>query len=151
MSAFRANLPPPTVELEFAAHKLECALSGGALSNARHTILVVDDDPSFRDLYTTALRLAGFDVVTSSDGLTALQHIEQDPPSLIILDLNMPCVDGWSVLQELGAHESTRAIPVIVVTGADVNKATLQAQAIVRKPATPDQVLPLIDRVLPVV
>jgi CheY-like chemotaxis protein len=114
----------------------------------RHTILVVDDDPEFRELYRTALRFCGFNVATASDGLAALRVIEQDVPSLIILDLNMPCVDGWSVLSELAAHDATRALPVIVVTGADVGRAALQATAILRKPVLPDHVLPYIEREL---
>jgi two-component system OmpR family response regulator len=112
----------------------------------RHTILVVDDDPRFRQLYQSALRLYGFDVTTASDGLAALRSIEQQRPSLVILDLNMPCVDGWSVLRELGSHESTKGIPVIVVTGADVERASLRAASILRKPVLPEQVLPHIHR-----
>jgi len=115
---------------------------------SRHTILVVDDDPHFRELYHTALRLRGFSVTTASDGLAALASIEQQHPSLVILDLNMPCVDGWSVLRELGSHDATKAIPVIVVTGADVDRATLQAAAILRKPILPEYVFPLIERQL---
>ena len=114
----------------------------------RHTILVVDDDPTFRDLYSTALRFRGFNVVTASDGLNALRVLEQDVPSLIILDLNMPCVDGSSVLRELAAHDETRTIPVIVVTGADTDRAALQASAILRKPVLPEHVLPFIEREL---
>lgn len=114
----------------------------------QHTILIVDDDPHFRELYKTALRWRGFNVTTASDGLAALQSIEQEPPSLVILDLNMPCVDGWSVMRELAAHPSTERIPVIVVTGADVGKATVQAAAILRKPVFPDHVFPLIERQL---
>jgi two-component system, chemotaxis family, chemotaxis protein CheY len=115
---------------------------------SRHTILVVDDDPQFRELYQTALRFRGFNVTTASDGLAALNTIDQQRPSLVILDLNMPCVDGWGVLRELGSHESTRGIPVIVVTGADVDKATLQAAAILTKPVLPEHVFPLIERQL---
>lgn len=129
----------------------QIGIRSAAVSSARHTILVVDDDPNFRQLYKTALQFADFNVVTASDGLAALRHIEQDPPSLVILDLNMPCVDGWSVLRELSAHESTRGIPIIVVTGADLDRARLQAKATIRKPVMPEQVLPLIDRVLRVV
>ena len=114
----------------------------------RHTILVVDDDQQFRELYRTTLRLAGFNVATASDGLAALRVLEQDVPSLIILDLNMPCVDGWSVLRELAAHDATKAIPVIVVTGADVGRAVLQAAATLRKPVLPEHVLPFIEREL---
>src|SRR4051812_30221653 len=112
----------------------------------RQTILVVDDDPHFRELYHTALRLRGFNVTTASDGLAALESIAHDPPALVVLDLNMPRVDGWAVLRELNANEETRAIPVIVVTGADVQRATLQAIAIVRKPVFPEQVVPIIER-----
>ena len=113
----------------------------------RYTILVVDDDPQFRELYSIALRFRGFNVTTASDGLSALHSIEQDIPSLIILDLNMPCVDGWSVLGELAAHDDTKAVPVIVVTGADVNRATGPA-TILRKPVLPEHVLPYIERQL---
>jgi len=116
--------------------------------SSRPTILIVDDDPNFREMYRTALQFCGFEVVTASDGLGALLEIEQHAPSLVILDLNMPCIDGWEVLAELAAHDATRAIPVIVVTGADVSKATLQAKAILRKPILPEHVIPVIDRVL---
>lgn len=114
----------------------------------RYTILVVDDDPQFRELYSMALRFRGFNVTTASDGLAALRSIEQDLPSLIILDLNMPCVDGWSVLGELAAHDDTKAVPVIIVTGADVNRATGTPAAILRKPVLPEHVLPYIERQL---
>jgi two-component system response regulator MprA len=112
----------------------------------RDTVLVVDDDPYFRELYRTALQFRGFHVSTASDGLAALQSIQNDPPGIVILDLNMPCVDGWAVLQELASHEETKALPVIVVTAADVKRAVGQAVAILRKPVLPDQVLPLIER-----
>lgn len=115
----------------------------------RHTILVVDDDPHVRELYHAALRFCGFDVATASDGYAALVSIEQQRPSLILLDLNMPYVDGGTVLRELAAHDATRSIPVIVVTGEEAaDKATLQAAAIIRKPVLPDQVLPVIEREL---
>lgn len=114
----------------------------------RHSILVVDDDPLFRELYRTALRLEGFDVSTASDGIAALRAIEVNPPSLVILDVNMPCLDGWGVLQELSRYESTKAIPVIVVTASDVIQATAQAAAILRKPIAPDELLPMIRQQL---
>jgi len=114
----------------------------------RHRILVVDDDPQFRELYRMALQFEGFAVTTAADGIAALQAIERDPPSLVILDVNMPCLDGWGVLRELGSNPRTKALPVIVVTAGDVLEATAQAAAILRKPVTPDDVLPLIYRQL---
>ena len=114
----------------------------------RNSILVVDDDPLFRELYRTALRFEGFDVSTASDGVAALRAIEQNPPSLVVLDVNMPCLDGWGVLQELARYESTKAIPVIVVTASDVTDATAQAVAILAKPVAPDELLPVIRQQL---
>lgn len=114
----------------------------------RHTILVVDDDPQFRELYRMALQFESFAVTTASDGIAALKVIEQDPPSLVILDVNMPCLDGWGVLRELATNPRTRAIPVIVVTAGDVLMATAQAAATLRKPVMPDDMLPLIYRQL---
>ena len=110
------------------------------------TVLVVDDDPNFRELYRSALRLEGFSVTTASNGLAALQSIQSQRPGVVVLDLSMPCVDGWAVLRELAAHPSTKAVPVIVVTGADVIEAVGQAVAIVRKPVLPDHIIPLIER-----
>jgi CheY-like chemotaxis protein len=116
----------------------------------RNSILVVDDDPLFRELYRTALRFEGFDVSTASDGVAALRAIEQNPPSLVVLDVNMPCLDGWGVLQELARYESTKAIPVVVVTASDVINATAQAVAILAKPLAPDELLPVIRQQLAV-
>jgi two-component system, OmpR family, response regulator len=112
----------------------------------RDTVLVVDDDPHFRELYHTALQFRGLSVTTASDGLAALQSIQADRPAIVILDLNMPCVDGWAVLRELASNEDTKAIPVIVVTAADVTRAVGQAVAILQKPVLPDQIMPLIER-----
>ena len=112
----------------------------------RKTVLVVDDDPQFRELYRAALRMEGFNVSTASDGLSALESIAATVPSIVILDLNMPRVDGWAVLHELASNGSTKAIPVIVVTAADVTKAVGRAVAILKKPVFPEDVIPLIER-----
>ena len=117
----------------------------------RHTILVVDDDPAFCELYRMALRLEGFAVVTASNGIEALRSIEQQVPSLVVLDINMPYLDGWAVLRELEAHAGTRLTPVIIVTGTDVQRTAEGAAAVLKKPVLPDQVLPLIVRRLHVV
>jgi len=114
----------------------------------RHSILVVDDDSLCRGLYKTALRFEGFDVSTASDGIAALHAIEVSPPSLVVLDVNMPCLNGWGVLQELSRHDATRHIPVIVVTAEDVGQATAPAVAILSKPVAPDELLPVIRQQL---
>jgi len=114
----------------------------------QHRILVVDDDALVRELYRTALRFEGFEVATAPDGVAALRSIKGDPPSLVILDVNMPCLDGWGVLEELAREESTRNIPVIVVTASDVVHATAQAVSILSKPIAPDELVPVIRQQL---
>lgn len=115
---------------------------------ARPCILIVDDDAAFRELYRSALRFEGFQVLTASDGVEALRLIEGCTPALVILDINMPCLDGWSVLQELRAHSETKAVPVIVVTGADVSRAAERVVTVLRKPVTPEEIMPVIERQL---
>ena len=114
----------------------------------RRRILVVDDEPLFRELYRTALRLEGFEVTTASNGVAALRSIEENPPSLVILDVNMPCLDGWGVLNELSRSGATKNIPVIVVTASDVVHATAQAVAILSKSPGLDELLPVIRQQL---
>lgn len=114
----------------------------------RPTILIVDDDPELRKLYRTVLRLEGFDVLTASDGVEALHIIEGWTPSLVILDLEMPCLDGGSVLRELSSHAETRDTPVVVVTGADADRVADRGATVLHKPVTPEQLLPVIERQL---
>ncbi len=82
-------------------------------------ILVVDDDPQARDLYARLLseRFPGFPVVTAEDGQNALDWLQVEAPSLVILDLSMPRVDGFTVLERLRGDPRTRTTPVFVLTG----------------------------------
>lgn len=106
----------------------------------------MDDDSSIRQLYKTALLLAGFQVETAEDGLSALRKIEEARPDLIVLDLHLPQVDGLAVLSELRANSDTWNIPVVVVTGTDHQYAVAQASSILRKPCEPETLLDVIAR-----
>jgi len=107
-------------------------------------ILVVDDDAQIREYYTSALRMYGYDVVAAPDGSAALEIIKHMAPGLVVLDLDMPRVDGWTVLRELAARESTRAVPVIVVTGEENADQIEGAAAACRKPVPVDRLLSLV-------
>ncbi len=86
------------------------------------TILVVDDDPNMRELLSHHLtHVHGYHVVTAHDGQAGLDYIAATPPDLIILDLMMPNVDGFTVLEQLDTQPHTSAIPVIVLTARDLN------------------------------
>lgn len=76
------------------------------------TVLVVDDDREIVDLTATILRDGGYAVQTASNGREALAAARQGRPDLILLDINMPGIDGWESLRLLRLDEETRAIPV---------------------------------------
>jgi PAS domain S-box-containing protein len=80
-------------------------------------ILVVDDAAMNRHLMQTVLRTEGYCVELAQDGVSAVALAQQHPPSLILLDVGLPDMDGYEVCRQLKSHEHTRQIPVIFVTG----------------------------------
>ena len=78
------------------------------------TILVVEDDKNQRLLYEQELKLEGYDVVTASDGKDALEKIQEQLPDLIIMDINMPKMDGIETMGKILGKN--REIPVIINT-----------------------------------
>jgi signal transduction histidine kinase/DNA-binding response OmpR family regulator/putative methionine-R-sulfoxide reductase with GAF domain len=83
-------------------------------------VLVVDDNPDDRKLLRRILENGSFHVVEAEGGEVAIEHIHDDPPSLIVLDLMMPDVDGFAVLEHLKGNQVTRQIPVVVVTAKEL-------------------------------
>jgi YesN/AraC family two-component response regulator len=81
--------------------------------------LVVDDDPEIRTLYQRLVKeaLPGIDVFTAKDGAVALKMLSEMIPSLIILDLVMPEVNGFTVLEQVRLNPKTRHVPVLVMSG----------------------------------
>lgn len=79
-------------------------------------IVVADDDRMFRKAAETTLRRQGYAVTTASDGEEALQLIRSEQPDIIVLDLIMPKLQGFDVLQVLKQDSITAAIPVIVLS-----------------------------------
>jgi YesN/AraC family two-component response regulator len=85
----------------------------------RGSILIADDDPEARELYQRLVMEAmpGVPVVCAENGAQALAIMQKDPPCLVILDLVMPEVDGFAVLQKMRALPETRHVPVLVMSG----------------------------------
>jgi DNA-binding response OmpR family regulator len=77
------------------------------------TILVVDDEPSIREVVGLYLRRAGYEVVVAADGQAALEALEAHPPDLVVLDLMLPKVDGIEITRQLRAGGDT---PIIMLT-----------------------------------
>ncbi|HEY2747683.1 MAG TPA: response regulator [Polyangia bacterium] len=85
------------------------------------TLLVVDDEPEINRLVARIFEKRGYRVITAADGAEALASVERDRPDLIMLDLNLPKIDGWEVCRKLKGDPSTRAIPIIMLTAAHAN------------------------------
>jgi hypothetical protein len=85
-------------------------------------VLVVDDDAEVRQLLRRMLESEGFAVVEAENGRVALERLRGESPSLILLDLMMPEMDGFEFVAELRRHEGWRAIPVVVITARDLSR-----------------------------
>ncbi|MGD8634326.1 MAG: response regulator, partial [Anaerolineales bacterium] len=81
-------------------------------------ILLVDDEPLNLDLLEQELDGSGFSILTASNGQEALERVSESPPDMIFLDLMMPVMDGFTVLEKLQAHDLWRAIPVVIISAA---------------------------------
>jgi len=90
------------------------------------TVLVVDDDPGILEMHSQLIEQTGRRALTARNGREALTQVEQHIPDLILLDLMMPEMDGFAVLDELRARESTREIPVIILTARLLSDADLE-------------------------
>ncbi|QOV88780.1 response regulator [Humisphaera borealis] len=88
-------------------------------------ILVIDDAPAMRSSLSRALRKEGFEVLAADDGLQAIGYVANRPPDLIILDINMPRMNGIEVLKRLRQNMLWRTVPVLVFSGSP-NAMTLQ-------------------------
>lgn len=79
-------------------------------------ILVVDDEPGIVDIARANLEGLGYRVISAGNGLEALELIRQESPDLVILDILMPEVDGWDVLERVEANPEMAGIPIIMLT-----------------------------------
>jgi DNA-binding response OmpR family regulator len=116
-------------------------------------ILVVDDQPEILDLAALVLKAEGFVVHTARNGLGALECLEQRPVDLVLLDINMPEMDGWETLRLIRADERLAATAVVMfsVKGEVTDKVqSLQegASGYITKPFVVDQLVGRVRRIL---
>ena len=79
-------------------------------------ILVIDDDVAINELIKVNLELEGYEVVQANDGITGFALCKQHIPSVVVLDVMMPEVDGFTVAQRIRKNESTKDIPILMLT-----------------------------------
>ena len=109
-------------------------------------ILIVDDEPDILKFLTKLLSSQGYLVVTATNGLEALEKVEEEKPDAIILDVLMPGLDGWETLKRLKENEATGNIPVIMLTSQSKDQDIMKgygcgADYYVTKPFTPSSIL----------
>jgi DNA-binding response OmpR family regulator len=118
-------------------------------------VLVVDDEPQVVALLEFTLRAEGFQTFTAHDGIEAMEQVRRYHPALMVLDVMMPRMDGWSVLEalrELPAVERPRVVMVSALTSeADRSRArALGAEAYMPKPFDIDRLLDVLHSLEPV-
>jgi two-component system alkaline phosphatase synthesis response regulator PhoP/two-component system response regulator VicR len=115
-------------------------------------ILAVDDEKHIVRLVQVNLERQGYEVITASDGREALQKVEEERPDLVVLDVMMPYMDGFEVLQHLRRNPSTRDIPVIMLTAkaqdADVFRGWQSGvDCYLTKPFNPMELISFVKRI----
>lgn len=80
------------------------------------SILLVEDHEEIWDFLSRRLKRRGFEVKVAEDGQQGLDRAREDKPDLVLLDMNLPVMDGWTVAQTLKADEATKGIPIIALT-----------------------------------
>lgn len=111
------------------------------------TILVVDDDDAVRDLVATVLSDEGFRVYTAENGRSALRSIEMVLPDVVLMDVNMPHLDGISTCEILHANARTARLPVIIMSARPVARPQLRACSADAFLAKPFDIERLVDEV----
>ncbi len=111
------------------------------------TILCIDDDPQVISLYERYLKPQGFDVISVTNPANAKDHIKRFKPYAVTLDIMMPGIDGWQVLEELKSDPETRNTPVIVCSIVDENEKgfSLGAADYLVKPISEDDLVAALD------
>ena len=118
-SAFTVILPVQVSETPQPTETQLIRPAGAATVARGPVVLVIDDDPTVRDLMQRSLSKDGYQVEVAADGRTGLEMARRLKPAVITLDVMMPSMDGWAVLTALKADADTADIPVVMLTIVD--------------------------------
>ena len=115
-------------------------------------VLVVDDEPHILKSLAQYLEMEDFNVDTASSGTEALEKVEGGKPDLVVLDVMMPGMDGFEVLEKMRASEDTASIPVIMLTAKDRSSDVMRgyelgATSYLVKPFNLDELVETIQQV----
>jgi len=118
------------------------------MSSTPCRLLVVDDDPTIREMLDMVLASEGYEVITAAHGAAALALVDQRRPHVILLDMKMPVMDGWEFLRQYRQRPGAK-VPIVVITAAQDDRreaADIGAQAYIAKPFAIDDLLRAVDQ-----
>jgi twitching motility two-component system response regulator PilG len=115
------------------------------------TVLVVDDSPAVRKLVQMTLHGRGYNIVTAFDGVAAIKEIARHEPWLILLDINMPRLDGYQLCSLIRKHERTQHIPVVMLSGKDgvfdrIRGKVAGCTSYIAKPFAPEALIEEVEK-----
>ena len=117
-------------------------------------LLYIEDEEEMIDLVRLILSRRGYEVLGANGGRQGLDMVRKELPDLVLLDLMMPDMDGWDVYQQMKAEDSTRDIPVIVVTAKaqSIDKVIglhiAKVEDYIAKPFSPQELIDSVEKVL---
>ena len=111
-------------------------------------ILVVDDDDDFREALSEVLVEAGYPVAGAENGEVALKKIGDESPGIVLLDLKMPVLDGWGVMERMRGDAKSTGIPILILSayGFEWEAELLGAQGYIPKSVGMDEILDRVRR-----
>jgi two-component system chemotaxis response regulator CheY len=117
-------------------------------------VLTVDDSKTIRDMVSFTLKNAGFEVMEAEDGQKALDAVSSRKPDLVITDLNMPNMDGLTLIQRLRSMPDYKTMPILMLTTEQGDDKKSQGRSVgatgwLVKPFDPDKLIQVIAKVCP--
>ena len=148
MSTRRA--PPPVAPSGSTAHVPAAPIQPPVLDRSKPLILVIEDDPHFAKILADSTRKRGCEAITAADGESGYAAAEEYQPTGIILDVALPGMDGWSVMDKLKSNPKTRHIPVHFMSAEDESLRGLGMGAVgyLVKPVSKEGINAAFDKVL---
>jgi len=118
-----------------------------------HSILVVDDEPNIVLSLEFLMKKAGFDVRTAADGEEAMEAIRTEPPALILLDINIPKINGYEICESVRGSKEWRDIRIVMITakGRDIEREkglAMGADDYITKPFATQKVVDKVREIL---
>ena len=144
-----SNLRTTHTAMSYVNHEWRSSISNIWTSTySRRRLLIVDDDSSLQTLLRILLTSSGFEVTTAGDGQQALAMVESSDFDLVLLDLEMPVMNGREFYREFRQRNTDTPVVIISAYGADAGQRELGAQGSINKPFDPVNVQRIVESIL---